>query len=933
MRIETRTAGVRVALRLKRRWIVRRKYLLAFVVVAASLVAVLRFSGVLDVNRYRGSFQSLLSGRLDREVSLGRLQLSLLPVGVRAEKVVVADDRRFHSSRPFLEAEELYVRLRWLPLLRGRFEARSLELRRPRVELVRHRDGAWNVASLRRTDRATPPGAFVVDRLVVSDGSVAITDLRHVPSVAGETAPVTEGPTYRHVDIEAHDISSERPFDLVMTMTVGQDGEQRLGLRGRVGPVDSARPAATPFEGTAELNRVGLSTLRRALQLATVAETDAVVSGTASVQVRDRRWVSNGALRLDGTRVHRLTLGYAIGVDFDVAHDTGTGVMTVRSATIRLDQTPLVVTGTVNLRADAPVLETHVIASEVSLAEAARLASAFGLAFGTRTQVQGRLTADVIARGPVDRPTLEGRVRLGDVTISGEDVPQPVRTPALDLTLTKDAIQSDDFAATTNGTTVGVRFTLREYATPAPVIDMVVRAADASVADVLHVARAWGVRGAAAATGTGRITLNVRARGGLSDPAIDGTGTLANAALKTPTMARPLLVRHAALTFSSRGVTAERVDLSVGGTRATGRITIRQFVPPRVEFEAVADTIDVDEMQQLFEPGRGQATTSRPLKGDGLLLHTTGSGRLRVGSLRHGQLVLEDVRTTTRIDCGVIRLEPLTAALFGGRHRGAITLDARRTPSTVVVSSALEQVDANQLATAVAGMRDVVHGALASVVRVTFSPDGPAVMAGSLNGTLSLRVPNGRIANMDLMHEVTAIARFVTGRRATVKATPVVGLSGTFTVIDGKAQTDDLVASIEGGRLAASGVIDLVTHAVNLRVTAVLSREFSQRPSGSGVGGLMSTVLANQRGELVVPVLLTGTLHAPRFAPDAQRFAEMKMRNLTPTVNDPRGLVSGILGAIGEAQEDGAPRSKTLEDALLRLLRGGRPTPKEPPGR
>src|SRR5947209_4964308 len=66
---------------------------------------------------------------------------------------------------------------------------------------------------------------------------------------------------------------------------------------------------------------------------------------------------------------------------------------------------------------------------------------------------------------------------------------------------------------------------------------------------------------------------------------------------------------------------------------------------------------------------------------------------------------------------------------------------------------------------------------------------------------------------------------------------------------------------------------------------------------GTNVGGFLQTALANNKGELVVPVKVTGTLQHPSFTPDAQSLAKMKLNNLLPTTGDPtKGIVGALFG-------------------------------------
>jgi hypothetical protein len=93
------------------------------------------------------------------------------------------------------------------------------------------------------------------------------------------------------------------------------------------------------------------------------------------------------------------------------------------------------------------------------------------------------------------------------------------------------------------------------------------------------------------------------------------------------------------------------------------------------------------------------------------------------------------------------------------------------------------------------------------------------------------------------------------------------------------------------------------------------------------VGGFLATALANTQGELVVPLHVTGTTDQPRFAADTQRVAEMKARNLVPSLNDPRGLAGSILGAVrGKPAEGGRGRLGDVSGAIT-----GKPAAEPPP--
>ena len=925
----------------------RRRAALAAAVVVLLLGTALMLLSHLDINRYRDQVQAALAERLHRPVSIGDMHVSLRPMAIRVDNGVIGEDPAFRTGRPFARAEELYVSVSALALMRGRIELRSLELRRPSIELARNAAGVWNFTSLGSDGRTE---GLVLQHVAISSGEVALTDL---------ATPDVRRVVYQNIDLALDDYATGRPFDVRLAVTLPGTGAQRLTLRGEAGPIAKDVIAHTPFAGDVEFDEVSLSGLQRFFQLEAFREIDAVITGTADLQARAGQLSSEGSVRLDRVRVRAADIGYPITAQFDLAHDANTGLITIKPTTVRLDRTPVSLDGTVRLAPDTPGLDLHVKVSEASIAETARLASAFGIAFGSGTNVQGRVIADLRARGPATHLTFDGRVGLRDVTISAKDLPHAVHTPAVDLSMTPREIRSNDFTATSNSTSVGVRFALADYTAATPFVDATIRMSNAELGDALSVARAWGLRAAEGLSGSGRVTANVRVTGPTDSLEYTGSAAVRNATLDVRSLAQPLRMRTADVTFTRNAAVLQQMNVGLGSAIAQGSLTVRNFASPHLDFELSADRIDVAELQDVLAPAR-TARSSRGRTGeDGILLRTSGSGRLRVGAIRHNDLLLENVQADARLDHGVITLQPLTASVFGGQHRGSVIIDATRTPTAFTVASELEKVDANRLASATTSLKDVVYGVLHSSDRIRFTADGGNI-APSLNGTMSLNIPEGRIAHMDLMHEIGALARIIKGDDGDQQITKIRDLRARFSVSNGVAHTSDLTAAIDDdATIAGTGSINLVNQALNLRLTAVLSREFSDFAGGTRVGGIMTTVLANQRGELVVPMLVTGTMPHPQFAPDVERIAEMKLRNLVPDLRNPQKLSTAIEGIVGtitgrgakppaqppsQPEEDEgnqaqpAPQpepkdpAKQIEDALRQLL-GGRKTKEQPPAK
>jgi autotransporter translocation and assembly factor TamB len=85
------------------------------------------------------------------------------------------------------------------------------------------------------------------------------------------------------------------------------------------------------------------------------------------------------------------------------------------------------VTGTVNSKPTPAQLDLNLKASDVSIVEIARLAAAAGMAFSADTKVDGRVNANIQAKGPADKPVLNGTIGGRDIQISGKGIAKPVR--------------------------------------------------------------------------------------------------------------------------------------------------------------------------------------------------------------------------------------------------------------------------------------------------------------------------------------------------------------------------------------------------------------------------------------------------------------------------------------------------------------------------
>ncbi len=892
----------------------RKPVMVLLAIALAVILGIWVGPSLVDVNRYRGRIQAELEKALGRPVAFDQIRASLTPPSVQLDNVTIGEDPQFGPG-PFATAETVTVALNPWALIRKTLDIRSLRLANPHVELIGNSAGVWNFSSLGQP-RATEQKKgrqFQLADLRISNGLVRLTDQQRGLSA-----------TYDNIDLTLKDFAPGKPFEIAAVLHLPGTGSEKLEVSGQAGPLpQSANNGSTPFTGRVTLTQVSLADLRQLVNVPVLQGTEGIASGSLDLRSENGAIISSGSLKLDQARIRGLDLGYPVSLDYKLGENLTTGTLEIESGTLRLGSTPLSIAGTIETKRTPMQVEVRVSTSNASIAEAARLASVFGVAFHPDTKVTGKFDADIHAQGPVPKPELSGKLAARGLTISGGMVKEPLQAPNLELALSPSAIRSSSFIARAGGTTLNAQFTLTNYTGDSPGVQASLRTVNADLKALLSIARAYGAGGAGGIAGSGTLTLNMTASGPLSNASamtFTGAGQLQNASLSVPSLTRPLHVRNANIRFDKNAVALENLSASLDQTSATGAMTVRNFAAPQAQFTLAADKVDLVSLQQLFVDPRSQKQAANPglpfapsasaaaaPNPSGPLDHVTGSGTVKIGTLTYDQLVLSNVRSQVSLDRGIVRLAPFAANLYEGQETGQIVLDTRVRPMAVDVSGKLQRVDANQLVSSVSNLKETIYGLLAANANARFQARSAADIARTLSGTVSLDLTNGRIAPMDILNELASIGRFAAGVPARKFHTDVVKLTGSFDATNGVARTNNLKAEIPGATLAFDGSVNLATDALDLRLTAVLSREFSQRVGGTQIGGFLETALANNKGELVLPVLVTGSFHNPRFAPDFEQLARMQLQNLLPSFKNPGQWTTGILGPVPGGPPAGAP--------------------------
>ncbi len=121
---------------------------IAAAVVGVGIVAIAAVPLFVNVNTFRPLLEQQLTTALGRQVTMGKLSLSILSSSVVARDLSIADDPAFGSA-PFLTAKSLHISVELRPLIFShRIIVRGLKIDEPQIRLVHADQGVWNFSTI-----------------------------------------------------------------------------------------------------------------------------------------------------------------------------------------------------------------------------------------------------------------------------------------------------------------------------------------------------------------------------------------------------------------------------------------------------------------------------------------------------------------------------------------------------------------------------------------------------------------------------------------------------------------------------------------------------------------------------------------------------------------------------------------------------------------
>ena len=232
----------------------------------------------------------------------------------------------------------------------------------------------------------------------------------------------------------------------------------------------------------------------------------------------------------------------------------------------------------------------------------------------------------------------------------------------------------------------------------------------------------------------------------------------------------------------------------------------------------------------------------------------TGTGVLGAPLVLLESLRLQRFEAPFAIKGTILRFDPTAFAMYGGTHRGAVAVDLRETPAAWTTDSRVNGMSVGEFLRALTG-RDQGLDGTASIDAALGGRVGEP-LDRTVRGRAHVTVTSGVIRNFPLLATINRALRLAEQESGDTRFER---LTANVMVAAGHATTDDLVLEAAHARVEAAGRIG-ADRSLALHGLAIVSAEHAARAVAS-VHEIAR--LRNSRGEIVVPLTISGTLDAP----------------------------------------------------------------------
>lgn len=320
-------------------------------------------------------------------------------------------------------------------------------------------------------------------------------------------------------------------------------------------------------------------------------------------------------------------------------------------------------------------------------------------------------------------------------------------------------------------------------------------------------------------------------------------------------------------TFDPSKLTVSRLLINLDQTTAEGTAAVTGLAG-QTEYELAlhVNQIDLDryKMKKTAETA-AQATPppisppSVPATADAeaplipveLLRGLNFTADIRVDTLKAAKMNMANIELKASGRDGLIKLEPLTAGLYGGTINVRGDLDSRAAVPAIRLAKVLEGVQLGPMLLDMTGRQEVKGRA---DIRADITTNGLTrrELTRNANGTMNLALADGEIAKLKIIDtirtartligskDITTVLQQQSAQAVSGRPTAFAVLTGSGVITNGVFHNNDLVAESELLKATGKGTVDLVNERIDYLLTIFLAKTID-RDQETGLVDLADT--------------------------------------------------------------------------------------------
>ena len=861
---------------------------------------------------------------LGRTVQIGEIEISLWGgIGARLQNVALADDPAF-SSETFVQATDLQVTVKLLPLLRQEIEVRRVILRDPVIRVIRNAQGVFNFASLSggetrdappQTSEATPSSSTESLPLLVALANISNGDIHYTDHHTHTELRVSQ------LDLEVENLSLDQPLSLELAAAILSE-QQNLHLAGSFGPLGREVQAQTlAVDASLSLDPLDSAALQQAVpQIAGVLPPGLGLSGP--LRVSSRVSGTAGALMLSDLQL--------------------------TASVFESDQANLQVTGEVGpLGTDMAALSLNndIALGPVGLPQVLKFAP-LAAYLPPELSAEGPAAVTVHAEGGLNNLALTATVEATDSAVQfGNQFRKPQGTRLVvstDARLTPQSvavqgakIQLHTLALTGSGAlTLGKTLGL-DLQLDSNVVDL------AGWQEILPVLQAFSP--------AGQMELHSHIKGEMAEeqlPAITGRFDLRQASASLAQLPQPVTDLNTSITFTGQGADIQNASARIGRSAFEFAASVARFMPLDARYSLSSPELWLADVQA--SDGTGAASdVLNTLKSEGRLRleneRLVFSATLSSAQGRLANVDYTDLQTELSLLNQVAKLDRLSLRSLGGSVTASGHYDTGAVPPQLGLASQISNIELAELFKAhLPKALGSARGKATFTLDLTGSGQDWPALKPSLHGQGSLEVKRGALATVNIADEVLRKITGVPGLTHLVspkvrqkypaifsrQETEFSRLGSRFRLDQGKILLDDVHLDAANYATQGQGWLDYDQN-IDFHGQLILAKDLSKDIQDDV---RLASLLSNDQGQIALPFTLSGSLTGAKPVPDVAAVARRVQRSVVTQGVEAlqKKVLNKILpppsprdGGAKDDQEDSSTSPVTPQDVLREGLRQG----------